>query len=156
MWLHDKPWGLHVEITVKISHPGLRGGLSNLMWYVCSSGVHMVSCTWHCKKTVAEAVKLRKEEGFRYHLVKLIAHSISSSDYLDTRALEKSGTSAYPSKCLSQELRPHKLHTPSKSTQEWVSKEEKRARPSVLPEKTVVETVGLMPSCVVLNASPLK
>lgn len=111
---------------------------------------------WTLQKTVAEAVKLRKEEGFRYHLVKLIAHSISSSDYLDTRALEKSGTSAYPSKCLSQELRPHKLHTPSKSTQEWVSKEEKRARPSVLPEKTVVETVGLMPSCVVLNASPLK
>ena len=111
---------------------------------------------WTLQKTVAEAVKLREEEGFRYHLVKLIAHSISSSPYLDTRALEKSGTSAYPSKCLSQELRPHKLHTPSKSTQEWVSKEEKRARPSVLPEKTVVETVGLMPSCVVLNASPLK
>lgn len=111
---------------------------------------------WTLQKTVAEAVKLREEEGFRYHLAKLIAHSISSSDYLDTRALEKSGTSAYPSKCLSQELRPHKLHTPSKSTQEWVSKEEKRARPSVLPEKTVVETVGLMPSCVVLNASPLK
>lgn len=111
---------------------------------------------WTLQKTVAEAVKLRKEEGFRYHLVKLIAHSISSSDYLDTRALEKSGTSAYPSKCLSQELRPHKLHTPSKSTQECVSKEEKRARLSVLPGKTVVETVGLMPSCVVLNASPLK
>lgn len=101
-------------------------------------------------------MKLREEEGFRYHLAKLIAHSISSSDYLDTRALEKSGTSAYPSKCLSQELRPHKLHTPSKSAQEWVSKEEKRARPSVLPEKTVVETVGLMSSCVVFNASPLK
>lgn len=111
---------------------------------------------WTLQKTVAEAVKLREEEGFRYHLAKLIAHSISSSDYLDTRALEKSGTSAYPSKCLSQELRPHKLHTPSKSTQEWVSKEEKRARLSVLPGKTVVETVGLMPSCVVLNASPLK
>ena len=111
---------------------------------------------WTLQKTVAEAVKLRKEEGFRYHLVKLIAHSISSSDYLDTRALEKSGTSAYPSKCLSQELRPHKLHTPSKSTQEWVSKEEKRARLSVLPGKAVVETVGLMSSCVVFNASPLK
>lgn len=111
---------------------------------------------WTLQKTVAEAVKLREEEGFRYHLAKLIAHSISSSDYLDTRALEKSGTSAYPSKCLSQELRPHKLHTPSKSTQECVSKEEKRARLSVLPGKTVVETVGLMPSCVVLNASPLK
>lgn len=111
---------------------------------------------WTLQKTVAEAVKLREEEGFRYHLAKLIAHSISSSDYLDTRALEKSGTSAYPSKCLSQELRPHKLHTPSKSTQEWVSKEEKRARLSVLPGKTVVETVGLMSCCVVLNASPLK
>lgn len=111
---------------------------------------------WTLQKTVAEAVKLREEEGFRYHLAKLIAHSISSSDYLDTRALEKSGTSAYPSKCLSQELRPHKLHTPSKSAQEWVSKEEKRARLSVLPGKTVVETVGLMSCCVVLNASPLK
>lgn len=111
---------------------------------------------WTLQKTVAEAVKLREEEGFRYHLAKLIAHSISSSDYLDTRALEKSGTSAYPSKCLSQELRPHKLHTPSKSTQECVSKEEKRARLSVLPGKTVVETVGLMSCCVVLNASPLK
>ena len=111
---------------------------------------------WTLQKTVAEAVKLREEEGFRYHLAKLIAHSISSSDYLDTRALEKSGTSAYPSKCLSQELRPHKLHTPSKSTQEWVSKEEKRARLSVLPGKAVVETVGLMSSCVVFNASPLK
>ena len=111
---------------------------------------------WTLQKTVAEAVKLREEEGFRYHLAKLIAYSISSSPYLDTRALEKSGTSAYPSKCLSQELRPHKLHTPSKSTQEWVSKEEKRARPSVLPGKTVVETVGLMSCCVVLNASPLK
>ena len=108
------------------------------------------------QKTVAEAVKLRKEEGFRYHLAKLIAHSISSSPYLDTRALEKSGTSAYPSKCLSQELKPHNLHMPSKSAQEWVSKEEKRARPSVLPGKTVVETVGLMPSYVVFNASPLK
>jgi len=108
------------------------------------------------QKTVAEAVKLRKEEGFRYHLAKLIAYSISSSPYLDTRALEKSGTSAYPSKCLSQELKPHNLHMPSKSAQEWVSKEEKRARPSVLPGKTVVETVGLMPSYVVFNASPLK
>lgn len=97
------------------------------------------------KSSRSRKTKERKK-GFRY-LANIIPYSTRSLGYRDMLALEKSDRIAYPSKCISQEIRPHRLHKPSKSTQEQVqqTEEEKRAHLSVLPGKTALEMVGQMP-----------